>query len=301
MTRLAAAILAVLLAAPFALRAQAPDADALRRDAASAEEARVRRTLELAGLRAREMKLDEARALYGEALALRPDDADVMDALLGVLRRQGDSAAQLPLYEKLALRRPGDAQLAFDAAACLWRLGRTAEAKQAWGELLRRFPTERSLHDWLVEFHLAGTRPADARAALEERRRRFGDDAESQLVDAHVALMEGKPGDAVDRLLAALDGGLDDADRDRAETLLAAAAAESGRTDEVAGCLAESLAATDAKIAARCLDLAQRAADAKDFPAAAALAEQALGALKDPVRRAEVSAKITAWKAAPRQ
>ncbi len=296
MIRRAAFFAAVLLAAACALRAAQPDPDTV---AAAAEDARVRRTVALADVLAREQQLPEARACYLEALALRPDDLDVAESLLGVVRRQGDWAAQLPLCERLRARRPGDAALAFEAGECLWRLGRAADARRAWGEMLRRFGADAGTCDRLVEFYAAEKLPADARAVLDERRKRFGDNPETRIVEARLALIEGNLAAAVDALLAALDADLDPSDRDRAETLLMDSAALAGRSEEVAKKLAATLDALDAKIPARLMDLARRAADEKDFPAAASLAERALGSLKDPALRADAAAKIALWKAQP--
>ena len=93
--------------------------------------------------------------------------------------------------------------------------------------------------------------PADARATLDERRRRFGDDSGTRFAAAQIALIEHDSAAAIDALLAMLDTDLDDSSRDRAETLLMDAAAQSGRLPELAAKLAASLDALNAKIALR--------------------------------------------------
>ena len=298
MTRALPAILTVALAAlaARALVAEAPDVDALRAPAMEAEDLRFRRTVELAGFREREGKLDDAKALYSEALALRPDDPDATDALAGVLRRQGDYAGQLPLYERLSSRRPGDAALAFGRAECLWRLDRRPEAKRAWEETLRRFPADARWHDELVDFYASEALPADARAVLEDRRKRFGDAPALKLVDARLALLSKDPDAAVAALLEALDAGLDDADRSRAETLLAAVAAESGRTRDVAKKLAESVERVEARLVARSLDLAGEAAEAEDFADAVSLAERVIPLIKDRDAQLKTVLQVGTWK-----
>ncbi len=298
MTRVLAAILACIAAA-LASRADAaaaPDVDALRAPAMAAEDARFRRTVELADFREREGNLAAARDLYAEALALRPDDTDVTASALGVLRRLGDSAGRLALAERLAARRPGDAALAFERAECLWRLGRKDEAKLAWQELLRRFPADARVYDDLVDFYASEGLPAEARAVLVDRRRRLGDAPELKLIEARIALVEKDPSAAIDDLLAALDAGLDGADRERAEVLLAAVAAESGRRSEVAKKLAESVERAETKLVARSLDIAQQAAESEDFADAVALAERVVGLIKDRDTQLKTLLQIGTWK-----
>ena len=298
--RVASAILVAASLACALARAEAPEGgtDALRRAALEAEDARFHRTVELADLRSREGKLDEAKTLYDEALALRFDDAEVMKALLGVLRRRGDWAAQRPLYERLAARAPGDSALAFDAAECLWRLGRADEAKRAWTELLLRVPTERAVFDRLIEFYVAERLASDARAVLEDRRARFGDDPELRIVEARLALVEKKPDAAIAALLSALDDDLDPSDREQASEMLLAIAAETGRAGDVARTLADSLARADARLAERLLELARRSADADDIPAAISLAERAVPLLRETEARMKTVLQIGVWKTA---
>ena len=134
-------------------RAAEPEPEDLQRRALSAEDRRFRRTVELARMLSKLGRLDEARRLYEEALLLRGDDVAVTDAQLQVLRRLADHKAQLPLYRRLVTVRPGDARLQMQMGECLWRLGRTKEARGVWQNLLRRFPSERVIYDDLIDFY----------------------------------------------------------------------------------------------------------------------------------------------------
>ena len=294
--RRAAIILAVLLSCAGVARAQEPDLDALRRQSSASEDQRFRRTIDLADLYTRLERLEEARKLYQEALALRPDNDDVMENLLGVLQQLGDYAAQLPLCERLSATRPGDAKLQLAAGECLWRLKRTEEARRAWRDVLRRFPADRTNYDDLVDFYAAEGRPDDARAVLVERRTRFGEDSDALLAEIRLALSDGKPALAVPMLLRCVETDLSDDESRRAEVLLLMTARETGRSAEVAQKLVADLADTDAKLVARLMVLARQAADAGSFAQAASLADRALPLLKDAAQRAETSSLIATWR-----
>ena len=124
---------------PRVWAADEPGLDDLRRQALAAEDRRFERTRELARMHSRLGRLEEARRLYEEALGLRSADVEVADELLGVLRQLGDDEALLPVYRQLVSRRPLDAALQMQMGECLWRLGRTDEARRTWDDLLKRF------------------------------------------------------------------------------------------------------------------------------------------------------------------
>jgi len=274
--------------------------DDLRRQALAAEDLRFERTRELARLHSRLGRLEEARHLYEEALRLWSADTEVAEELLGVLRQLGDDEALLRVCRQLVSRRPLDAVLQMQMGECLWRLGRTDEARRTWDDLLKRFPAERAVYDDLIDFYIAEEHPADARVVLARRRERFAEDARLLLTEARLALAEGKPADALSRLYRCLQQDLAEEDARRAEILLLSIAHETGRTDEVARKLTDDLERIDARLAGRLLELADEAAGRGGFREAVGLARRALPLLENPAKQAEVTALIAAWQAKAR-
>ncbi|HUV38855.1 MAG TPA: tetratricopeptide repeat protein [Planctomycetota bacterium] len=271
-----------------------PDVDDLRRRTVRAEDLRFRRTVDLARQLSAAGRLEEARRLYEEAHLLRADDDEVTESLLDVLRSLGDPRAQLEIYRAM-LPRTGLVTVRFRMGECLWRLGRTDEARETMNDLLRRFPTERSAWLMVVDFYLAEKQWTDARDVLDRCRRRFGDDVTLHLRRARL------PGDAegtvaTDELLAALRLDPSEDDRERAERMLFDLAQRTGRTDALVKTLRDELAAVDARLTARLIELADEAAKKDDFAGAVAFAEEALPFLTDPVRRAALAAKLAAWR-----
>lgn len=87
----------------------------------------------------RGIRLDEARALIEQALALAPGDPFIIDSLGWALYRQGDlKGAEAQLRKALSLR--ADAEIAAHLGEVLWKLDRREEARKIWDEAGRRFP-----------------------------------------------------------------------------------------------------------------------------------------------------------------
>jgi tetratricopeptide (TPR) repeat protein len=269
------------------------------RRALAAEEQRFKRTVELADTYSRLGRAEEARRLYEEALVIRDDDVDVMDALLVELRRLGDYRSQLPLYRRLVSVRPGDARLHMDMGECLWRLKQTEEACTLWNDVLRRFVGDPAVYDDLIDFYTSEGRFEDARDVLRQRRerfRRFEEEGEVLLAEARLAIASGKPEEALPLLLHALELEISEEDCRRAEFLLFHFALETGKTGVVLQKLTERLDTVDARLAGRFLDLAGKAAERKEFASAIRWAQRALPLLKTPAREAEVNSLIADWR-----
>jgi tetratricopeptide (TPR) repeat protein len=291
------AILILLAAATAALpAAETSTTDELRRKVADAEETRLKRTLDLARMSESAGRTEEASKLYREALSLRPDDAEIMEALLQTLRALGDWKSQLPLYQRLASTHPGEFKLHLALGECLWRLGRLDEARKVWDGLLKRFPRERSIYAELTEFYLAEGKLDEAKELLKRRRERFGEEGEAVLAEARVAMAAGETDAGVAALLRCLDMELSDESALRAERLLITVALRAGKTGEVEKRLRETLASTSEALGERLRTLAGEAAERKEFAEAVALAEQALSLIADAKKKEELKKQMESWK-----
>jgi tetratricopeptide (TPR) repeat protein len=72
--------------------------------------------------------------------AAAPDDTDVWLALAELHARDGDNASALAAYDRAAALAPTSSPAHFGRGTTLGRLGRAAEAEEAWVEALRRDP-----------------------------------------------------------------------------------------------------------------------------------------------------------------
>ena len=290
-------VLAVWLAVPpAACRAEEPDVDDLRRRTLAAEDRRFRRTVELARVYASSGRLEEARGLYEEAHRLRDDDADVTEALLDVLRKLGDHHAQLPIYRRMLSVRGSVFTVRFRMGECLWRLGRTGEARRVMNDVLKRFPSERGAYLLLIDFYLAEKQSADAHGVVEHYRNRFGDDIPVLLRRARLLSADGKPGKAIDVLHRCLRLDPSEDEQHRTEQRLFELAHRTGRTDTLTNTFSAEVADLDARLAGRLTDLAEGAARNGKFADAVALVEEALPLLADPAKRAQLTARLAAWR-----
>ena len=288
---------ALLTSTTPAVCVAADDAATLERQVLSAEDARHRRTLELARMLVACGRGVDARRLYEEILVLRPGDADAADELLDVLRAQGDLEAQLALSRRLMKVRGEPVSLSLQMGACLWRLKRRDAAREVWEDVLKRQPSVRGVYDLLIDFYLAEGESADAAALIARRRQRFGEDTTVLVQEGRHALVAGKPREAIAPLMRCLERDLANAERTRTEGLLDVAARRAGTAEAVTRRLRDQLAALDARLAGRLIELADAAAGRRDFADAAAFARRALPLLDDPAKRAQLTARIALWDA----
>lgn len=111
-----------LLDALSRLHAMRPDDAAIRRNLATTLNRRGNRALD-------QLRLREAEAEWRAALALQPDHREARFNLAGLLRRAGDGATALPMYEALDRESPEPA-VSIGIADCLAMAGRDAEAAE---------------------------------------------------------------------------------------------------------------------------------------------------------------------------
>jgi len=87
----------------------------------------------------RGIRLDEARDLIAQALALAPDDPFILDSMGWVMFKLGDMPAALE-YLQRAYRIKPDAEIAAHLGEVLWLMDRRDEAQQTWSDAARRHP-----------------------------------------------------------------------------------------------------------------------------------------------------------------
>lgn len=88
------------------------------------------------------MKIDEARAMIEQAVALRPDDGFITDSLAWVLYRLGDYEAAVAPMERAVELEPLDPILNDHLGDILWMVGRRIEARFQWRRALSFDPTD---------------------------------------------------------------------------------------------------------------------------------------------------------------
>ncbi|MDB5749154.1 MAG: hypothetical protein JWP72_4002, partial [Massilia sp.] len=92
----------------------------------------------------RNVRLEEARALIGKALAMAPEDPFIMDSMGWVQYRLGNlDAAETHLRRAYGLRR--DPEIAVHLGEVLWRKGRQADARNLWREARAKDPQNGTL------------------------------------------------------------------------------------------------------------------------------------------------------------
>ena len=87
----------------------------------------------------------EARAIYEQALARRPTDAEVLASYGTFLTSEGDAATAITILERIAPPAPARALVAL--AASYGRLGRTAEAHATSATAERLYPNDPAVRD----------------------------------------------------------------------------------------------------------------------------------------------------------
>ncbi|MFT5642799.1 MAG: Flp pilus assembly protein TadD [Janthinobacterium sp.] len=100
------------------------------------------------------IRLPEARALIGKALALAPGDPFIMDSMGWVEFRMGNlSRAEQLLRSAYALRN--DPEIAVHLGEVLWQKGDQADARKLWGEAMANDPQNAALKHTLARLNLS--------------------------------------------------------------------------------------------------------------------------------------------------
>ena len=84
----------------------------------------------------RGVRLDEAKALLDQALALRPDEGAFLDSMGWLLLRRGDARGAVTWLERALAQSPGEPEILDHLAEAYDRAGRKADALEAWTQAL---------------------------------------------------------------------------------------------------------------------------------------------------------------------
>jgi len=96
-------------------------------------------------------RLQEANQLLSQALALRPEDAFILDSMGWLQYRMGNNAEAVR-YLKRALEARNDAEIAAHLGEVLWVMGNRREAESVWSRALRDTPDNEAVLDAIKKF-----------------------------------------------------------------------------------------------------------------------------------------------------
>jgi tetratricopeptide (TPR) repeat protein len=99
----------------------------------------------------RTTRYDEALTLLQQAMALKPDDAFILDSMGWLQYRLGNSAEALK-YLRRALELRNDAEIAAHLGEVLWVMGNRNEAESVWNRALRETPDNEALNGIIKKF-----------------------------------------------------------------------------------------------------------------------------------------------------
>ena len=99
----------------------------------------------------RNIRLDEAAQLIDKAVALKPDDAAILDSKGWVLFRQGNLRGALEYLHKAFSKIP-DGEIAAHLGEVLWALDRRDEALAVWREAAKSHPNNEVLTSTIKRF-----------------------------------------------------------------------------------------------------------------------------------------------------
>jgi tetratricopeptide (TPR) repeat protein len=99
----------------------------------------------------RTTRYDEADALLKQALALRPDDAFILDSMGWLHYRRGNHAEAVK-FLKRALEVRNDAEISAHLGEVLWVMGNRNEAESVWNRALKDTPDNEALLDVIKKF-----------------------------------------------------------------------------------------------------------------------------------------------------
>lgn len=134
-------------AAPQPAEASALDPDEVR----ALESLAARQTgdkavrVQLGNLYMDHRRWEDAIRWYRDALAIAPDDPDVVSDLGACLVQVGQPEAGLAEFERVLLASPAHRNALFNKGLALLKLGRPQETVAVWEELLRRHPGDPQL------------------------------------------------------------------------------------------------------------------------------------------------------------
>jgi tetratricopeptide (TPR) repeat protein len=99
----------------------------------------------------RTTRYDEAHELLKQALALRPDDAFILDSMGWLQYRLGNHTEAVK-YLKRALEVRDDAEISAHLGEVLWVMGNRNEAESVWSRALKDTPDNEALLDAIKKF-----------------------------------------------------------------------------------------------------------------------------------------------------
>ncbi len=99
----------------------------------------------------RTTRYKEALVLLQQAMALKPDDAFIMDSMGWLQYRLGNNAEAVK-YLKHALEIRNDAEIAAHLGEVLWVMGNHSEAESVWNRALRETPDNEALNNVIKKF-----------------------------------------------------------------------------------------------------------------------------------------------------
>jgi Tfp pilus assembly protein PilF len=99
----------------------------------------------------RTTRYQEALALLQQAMALKPNDAFIMDSMGWLQYRLGNNAEAVK-YLKQALAIRNDAEIAAHLGEVLWVMGNHSEAESVWNRALRDTPDNEALNNVIKKF-----------------------------------------------------------------------------------------------------------------------------------------------------
>ncbi len=99
----------------------------------------------------RTTRFQEALALLQQAIALKPDDAFIMDSMGWLQYRLGNNAEAVK-YLQHALEVRNDAEIAAHLGEVLWVMGNHREAESVWNRALRETPDDEALNGVIKKF-----------------------------------------------------------------------------------------------------------------------------------------------------
>ena len=102
----------------------------------------------------RNLRLEESQRLIEKALELAPEDAHILDSMGWVLYRRGQLEQAVEYLQRAFKLRP-EAEIAAHLGEVLWRLGRSAEARELWNGARVREPDNEVLRETLARLNVS--------------------------------------------------------------------------------------------------------------------------------------------------
>jgi tetratricopeptide (TPR) repeat protein len=99
----------------------------------------------------RTTRFQEALDLLRQAIALKPDDAFILDSMGWLQYRLGNNVEAVK-YLKRALEIRNDAEIAAHLGEVLWVMGNRQEAENIWNRALRETPDSEALNGVIKKF-----------------------------------------------------------------------------------------------------------------------------------------------------